>query len=400
MDLHSNHPYWLMKNGIPKSYPSLDKDMDVDIAIIGAGISGALCAYYLNNSGHSIAVFDKRHVGMGSTAASTSFLQYEIDTPLVKLAERIGENAAVQCHKLCRKAIYDIKDICQKLHPKFDFHLRPSLQYASFKKDREQLHSEYEIRLKHGFDVEWLNATDVRDIFGFDAPGAILSKDAGEVDAYLLTHSLLGTIADNGHKVYNNTSIEEITYQQKNVKLLTNQGFTVRAKHVIMATGYESLKYIPHKIADVHSTYAMISEPVPETCLWYKNSLVWETANPYMYFRVAGGNRILIGGKDDMFHNPATRDTRIKRKTDMLLHSFAKKLPDMPVKPDFSWAGAFVVTKNGLPYIGSIPERPHSYFALGYGGNGITFSVLAAEIIRDKITGKKNENAHLFAFDR
>jgi glycine/D-amino acid oxidase-like deaminating enzyme len=75
-------------------------------------------------------------------------------------------------------------------------------------------------------------------------------------------------------------------------------------------------------------------------------------------------------------------------------------MPHIPLKPDFSWAGAFAVTKDGLPYIGSIPERPNTYFALGFGGNGITFSVIAAEILQDLIQGKKNESAGLFEFNR
>src|ERR1700739_2809036 len=64
--------------------------------------------------------------------------------------------------------------------------------------------------------------------------------------------------------------------------------------------------------------------------------------------------------------------------------------------PWYCWAGAFAVTKDGLFYIGTIAERPNTYFALGFGGNGITFSVIAAEILRDLIRGKKNENTLLF----
>jgi glycine/D-amino acid oxidase-like deaminating enzyme len=90
----------------------------------------------------------------------------------------------------------------------------------------------------------------------------------------------------------------------------------------------------------------------------------------------------------------------IKRKTGQLVSAFLKKLPDIPLKADFSWGGAFAVTRDGLPYIGSIPERPNTYFALGFGGNGITFSVIAAQIIRDMILKRKNEDANLFSFNR
>lgn len=84
----------------------------------------------------------------------------------------------------------------------------------------------------------------------------------------------------------------------------------------------------------------------------------------------------------------------------MLQQAFLKKMPHIPLKADFSWAGAFAITKDGLPYIGCIPERPDTYFALGFGGNGITFSVIAAEIIHDLILERKNEHVQLFSFNR
>jgi glycine/D-amino acid oxidase-like deaminating enzyme len=400
MDLYTRQPYWLMKNGLVSTYTSLGENIDTDVAIIGAGISGALSAYYLRNSGLSIAVIDRRHAGMGSTAASTAFLQYEIDTPLTELSRYTGEENAVKCYRLCLKAIYDIEQVCNNLKPQFDFHIRPSLQYASFKKHKDNLLAEYKLRLKHGFNVEWLGPADIKNWFGFEAPGAIFSADGGEVDAYLLTHALLKACHDEGHQVFNNTNIKDITHHSKGVTLHTGSGLTIKARKLIIAGGYESLKYIPKKIADIYSTYALVSEALPANDLWHKDSLVWETATPYLYFRTVNGNRILVGGKDDKFHHPHISNERIKRKAEMLRHSFCQKMKHIPLKPDFSWGGAFAITKDGLPYIGSIPEIPHTFFALGYGGNGITFSAIAAGIIRDTITGKKNENAHLFSFNR
>jgi glycine/D-amino acid oxidase-like deaminating enzyme len=72
----------------------------------------------------------------------------------------------------------------------------------------------------------------------------------------------------------------------------------------------------------------------------------------------------------------------------------------MKITTDFKLAGSFAATKDGLPYIGSVRERPNTYFALGFGGNGITFSVIAAEIFGDLLSGKANRNANLFSFDR
>jgi ribulose 1,5-bisphosphate synthetase/thiazole synthase len=82
MNLHTNYPYWLLNSGIIKSYPSLSSAASADVVVIGAGISGALSAWHLCNAGYNVIVLEKRHAGMGSTAASTALLQYEIDTPM------------------------------------------------------------------------------------------------------------------------------------------------------------------------------------------------------------------------------------------------------------------------------------------------------------------------------
>lgn len=278
--------------------------------------------------------------------------------------------------------------------------MRPSLQYASFKTHTANLLEEFKLSKKHGFKVEWLEKTDVQKTFGFDAPAALFSADGGEVDAYLLTHALLKSFQDAGHKVYNNTAINHINHTKQGVTLLTANDHTIKAKKLVIACGYESLHYIPKKIADINSTYAMVSEPIKDEFFWHQNSLIWETVTPYMYFRVVSENRILIGGRDDPFHRPHILPSTIDRKTEMLRTAFLKKMPHIPMVPDFSWAGAFASTKDGLPYIGSIAEMPNTFFALGFGGNGITFSVIAAEIIRDLIMGKTNADAGIFRFNR
>jgi glycine/D-amino acid oxidase-like deaminating enzyme len=70
------------------------------------------------------------------------------------------------------------------------------------------------------------------------------------------------------------------------------------------------------------------------------------------------------------------------------------------IAPECAWAGVFGETKDGLPYIGPHQQFPLGLFALGYGGNGITFSLIAAEIIRDALLGRSNPDAQLFGFDR
>jgi glycine/D-amino acid oxidase-like deaminating enzyme len=400
MDLRSHYPYWLLRHGILHSYPSLAENISAEIAIIGGGISGALTAWYLQDAGFNVVLVDRRHIGMGSTAASTALLQYEIDVPLHRLIDMVGEKNAVKSYLLCLQAIDDIGAICERLGVKGIFHRKPSLQYSSFRKDTAGLRQEYEARKKNGISVQWLEEKDIEEKYGFRKPGGILSKDGAELDAYHLTHELLVHCIRKGVKVYDHTTVVDIRHKKRGVELLTGDGKKIKAHKLIIACGYESQQYIPFRVQKLHSTYAVVSERYAQKDFWYKNSLIWETHNPYIYLRTTRDNRILLGGKDIPFSDPGKRDQLIAAKAKALENTFSTLFPSLPFKTDFKWAGSFASTKDGLPFIGSIAQRPHTYFALGFGGNGTTFSVVAAQLIRDELLGKKNDDAKIFSFYR
>jgi glycine/D-amino acid oxidase-like deaminating enzyme len=119
-----------------------------------------------------------------------------------------------------------------------------------------------------------------------------------------------------------------------------------------------------------------------------------------LYMRSTKDNRIIVGGRDEDFYSPAKRDRLIKKKTALLKNDFIKLFPGFEFNPEFSWTGTFGSTKDSLPYIGTYSKTPHTYYALGFGGNGITFSFIAAQIITDMIKGRKNRDAVLYAFNR
>ena len=99
MNIRSNEPYSLIKNSFTKSYPSLKENISSEVLVMGAGITGALIAYKLFSEGKKVVMVDRRDVCNGSTAASTSMLQYEIDVPLHKLIDQIGLTPAVSSYK-------------------------------------------------------------------------------------------------------------------------------------------------------------------------------------------------------------------------------------------------------------------------------------------------------------
>ncbi len=400
MKLSSGYPLNLIKNGLPFSYPKLEKDIKTDVLVLGGGISGALTAHYLIREGIDCTLIDARTIGLGSTCASTSLLQYEIDTPLHELIKMVGEKNAVRSYKLGVSAIAKLSELATKTGLK-DFEMKKSLYYAAYKKDIFFLEKEFEARNKYGFKVKWLDEDQVFKQFGFSCPGGILSDVAAATDSYLFTHHLLQYNIRKGLLVYDRTPVVSIKHNRFNVQLKTQEKFIIRAKKLVYATGYEVVDFISKPIVKLTSTYAIASEASNSPIKPGKSDvLIWNTAKPYLYFRSTNDNRIIVGGRDEEFFSHIKRDKLIPQKSKQLQKDFKKIFPSVPFKTEFSWAGIFGSTKDGLPYIGAYKKLPNSFFALGFGGNGITFSQVAGEIIASLLKGKKNKDANIFSFER
>ncbi|MES2706542.1 MAG: FAD-dependent oxidoreductase [Verrucomicrobiota bacterium] len=399
MDLRSGHPYWLLRNGLPTAFPTLNKDIKCDVLVIGAGITGALVAFHLAEAGFSTVIADKREAAWGSTAASTALLQYEIDTPLCELIGKLGQSHAVRAYLACRDAIGKLDALTRRLPDNCGFSLRRSLQVAPEDKALETLRREYGTRLQYGFDMEWWGPDDLRRQMGFERPGAIFSRDGAQVDPYRLTWQLLMQGKKLGLHVFDRTPVTEYDFTPAGVSARTDKGRTILAKHVVFATGYEATELLERRIVDLNSSFALVSEPLTGP-LWQDECLVWEHADPYLYFRTTEDRRVIIGGEDEPFRNPEKRDALIPAKTKILLEKFAAYFPHLPVEVAFAWAGTFGETHDGLAYIGQVPEFPSAFFTLGFGGNGITYSILAAEMIRDSLHGIRSPYEGLFGFNR
>ena len=400
MNLVSGYPFWLIKDGLPFNYPALENSISTDILIIGAGVSGALAAYQLVNAGAACVIVDGRTVGLGSTCASTSLLQYEIDTPLTELIDKVGEKKAVLSYKLCEEAIGKVGAIDKKIKCG-EFEPKKSLYYAANKNHLGFLKKEFNSRKAHGFKVNLLDERSIKKNYGMVAPGAILSETAAETNAYKFTHALLQYCRKKGVGIYDRTLVTNISHQRNGVVVTTGNGCKIKAKKLIYANGYEAVNYIDKKIVKLSSTYATISEQITtQVDLWEDEVLIWNTADPYLYVRSTRDKRIIVGGRDEPFMNAHTSNSLISLKSKQLKKDIEKLFPAMDYKPEFSWSGIFGSTKDGLPYIGSLPNKPHGYFALGFGGNGITFSLMAAQIITDIIMKGKSKYSGLFSFDR
>jgi len=401
MKIRSKETYWLLRNGLVNSYPSLRKNISCEVLIVGGGITGSLLAYQLSKEGYETILIDKRDVCLGSTSATTAMLQYEIDEPLYSLIEKVGEAAAVASYKAGVQAIETLENVILKIKAECGFNRKESLFIASSKQDKHWLLKEFETRKKYGFQVVWINKGDLKSTYGIVGEGAILSTIGGSVDAYALAHALLNfSTKKYGLSVFDHTSLEHVTHGKNSNTVHTDDGFAIKTKIIVYATGFETKSLIKGDFVKLISTYAFVSEPLGTIPDALKNTIFWDTQDPYLYMRTTDDNRILVGGGDENFKNPLRRDRLIEKKEVKLLENAKKLFPKLELIPDFSWAGTFGITKDALPYIGPHPDFPNSFFVLGYGGNGITFSVMGMKIISDAIAGRTNKLLEYYKFNR
>lgn len=399
--LRSSEPFWLVKNGIINSYPSLREDLKTEILIVGGGITGSLIAHQCVADGYETALIDRREIAHGSTSATTSMLQYEIDTPLHKLVEMIGETAAVESYRACFDSIDDLGKIAKQIVSSCGFKKKESLYFAARKKDVTELRKEFEAREKYGFPVEWLEADAIGKAYRLqNTYGGILSAQAGNIDAFQFAHDLLAFNDKKGLNIFDKTEAKKTTYGRDKITVETGFGNKIEAKKIIYCNGYESVEIIKDKFVDLLSTYATVGERYEDDQSHLADTLFWNTADPYAYMRTTDDNRLLIGGEDEEFVDQQKRDELLGEKAEKLAKYVGRVLPDYDFRSDFVWAGTFGQTKDGLPYIGPHPNFPNACFVLGFGGNGITFSVIGMELISKMLKGEKPKLAEYFRFRR
>jgi glycine/D-amino acid oxidase-like deaminating enzyme len=389
-----------VKNGLPAAFPPLLEDVACDVAIVGAGISGALIAHALADAGLDVVVLDKRDAAWGSTSASTALLQYEIDTELVALARAFGEPAAVAAYRACERAIVVLHALAAEAGH-CGFTRTKSLYLASARRHAQRLRDECALRRKHGFAVTALEPAQLLLRFGLDAPFALLTDVAAQVDPYRLTYSILGNLRRRAVRVFDRTAVLDWRRTSRGLVLKLERDVAVRCRHLVVAAGYETQHYLRGKVATNHSSYALVTEPVTGGLGPLRRMLLWESARPYLYLRSTPDNRIIVGGEDDTVDLPAKRDAAVPRKAGVLMRKLAALLPGKGLEASYAWAGTFAETRDGLPFFGPHEQHgPRVHFAMAYGGNGIVFSVIGAEILRARILRKAHPLKRLFSFER
>ena len=381
---------------LPVARP-LTRDVRTDVLVVGAGISGALIAYTLARDRHKVAVLDRRGVLQGSTPASTALLLFEIDTPLIQLKRKIGTRPAERAWIRSKGALDALYELTRREKIYASMSLRPSIYLAGDILDAHGLAAEVRARQRIGLPSQYLDRRELSARYGLSRSAAILSDDNVAVDPRALASGFLRRAQQLGAYLWAPHEVADIQCGRRAVLTLTKDGYTIQSRQIVLCTGYELPKIVPMHGHSIASTWVIATRPQPKH-LWPSECFIWEASNPYLYVRTTVDGRVICGGEDEEFADEASRDAKLDRKSKVLEKKLAKLLPTIDPRADFAWTASFGQSKTGLPSIGPIPGYPRCYAVLGYGGNGITYSMLAAQLVTSSIGGRKDPDAKLFAF--
>ena len=403
--LRVNTPLWLAHDaGHAVRFPSLTRELDVDVAVVGGGITGAAVAWRFADAGLRVAVLEAARVGRGSTAASTALLMQEPDEDLSDLAARYGRRRASRIWQLSLAATQDFIATLKRLGISCELQRRDSIYYAPDAGETRTLRSEQRQRKAAGADARWLEPAALRRIIGFDAAGAIRTGGNAQADPFKACVGLMRAAAAAGARVYERSPVEAIRPSTRDVMLKTPRG-SIRAGRVVIATGYATPYFKPlHARFRMLNTYVVATRPLTPAerrRVGLGAVMLWDTGRPYHYARWTADHRLILGGGDRPAVSDGRRQAALAEGTNAVHAEFTRLYPALEeIEIDCRWEGLFATTPDGLPYIGPHRRYPRQLFALGYGGNGMTFGFLASRLLLDWYCGDRSPDHALFGFSR
>jgi glycine/D-amino acid oxidase-like deaminating enzyme len=396
-DLLAGKPVWANSRVAKLTDRKLPGSIKCDVVIVGAGISGAFMARALSKIFDSVIVLDRREPIHGSTSASTAMLQFEIDTPLTELAQKIGDKPSARAWRRSYAATQDLIKLVQHEGIRCGLQPRDALYLAGNRLGSRGLKHESRARNLAGLPGEYLNAPALKSRFGIERTGAILSPDSAIANPVQLAAGLLRRAIQNGVKLYSPVTVSNVLAAGHGVVVDTGEHF-VQAKYCVFCTGYELVKGIPEKGVKITSSWAIATKEATRYPAWLDRTVVWEASDPYLYMRTTPDRRLVIGGEDEDRDSATHRARSIAGKSKRLAAKAKTLVPGLGPRITHRWTGAFGESNDGLPIIDEIPGMPNCFAAMGLGGNGTIYSMIAAQIVPTLMTGKRDKDADLFSF--
>ena len=366
MDYVKGKLYFKNISDIKYKYNTLTKDVKCDVLVIGAGITGALTAYYHAIKGHKVVIIDKNIVGYSSTLATTAIMEYQVDKDIYKLKKEIGYKNAIKIFSLCNDAIDEIEKICKMLPSNINFKRCDSIYFTNKRSHIKNLEKEYNERLSLDMDLSIGVSNNVINSKKYISA----HNKSATMNPYIFTSELINYLCENYNVcVYENTEFKDYICNNDNIVIKTNNNFYINSKKCIIATGFNARKFV--KNVKYYNTYTIVSDNVD---IKNTNFTARDMNNPYHYIRF-DNKKIILGGEDVLENSIVFPKMKYKK-----LENYMKKIFNLKdIKINYRYNGTFANTKDTLPIIDLIDNN--LYCNLGYGANGILYATIGAKLL-------------------
>ena len=373
----ATHPVWTAKD-TPVGLNPLRGATEVDVVIVGAGITGLTAAALLREAGRRVLVVEKDAIGAGESGRTTAHVTEAIDARYHTIRKTFGPDAARLAASASRRAIEQIATFIERDAIECSFRRLPGFLYTENRNRVAGLKSEAVSAKEAGLDASF--TTDVP--LPFPTRGAVRFDNQAQLHPLQYLRGLIHKFAEGVVRA------RVLKIEGGEPCVVETDAGTIRARSVILATNAPIADAIVHIAVVPQRSYAVAIKTSSE----HPDGLFWDTADPYHYTRwqdMPDGTYLIVGGED---HKTGEEDERDRFAA---LESFAAERFGGGAA-HYRWSGQIIEPADGLPLIGPHPIKPNVYVATGFAGQGMTMGTFAAILLTDRITGQRNACAELF----
>lgn len=355
----------------------MNKDRQFEIAIIGGGVVGALCAWYLCKAGHEVVLMTKGRIGDGATSASLGIACANPGEGMHRLASFAGMDAALEAYRTDQDSLGLLAKILQDQEENCDFAKKQQLVFAQDPGDAVILYQNYKALSNAGFNVEWVDRTAAGGKYSFPVEGAIFSEtNSIQLDPLKLTHILLQEAQGMGLVIYENTLVEQIRQESEGVALRTDHFHVLRARKVVVATGVPPADYIENVMH--WRCESLCTLPLPPVSGMVEDYFLTDYDGEWRMCMVE--ERLMVSRLGIPWpYWEKIRGLAAKRILRKILHFYPKA--EGILSTGYHFAAHEYQTEDGLPLIGCVPDAQNIYTVSAYHSNGIGAGIIAGRLL-------------------
>ncbi len=407
MNIKEGNFLWNSKTGIIKKYEYLAKDRKCDTLVIGGGIGGALTAYMQAKSGANVIVVDKNILGYGTTLKTDGTLLKCMDLK----AKETDEKKIEKYNKLCSIAVEDILNIiseisededCKKYIAELGLKQMDLMYYTNKVTNKYFMYKQFEKLGAKNNKIEYLEEDPILNL----RCGILIPKYGVVLNPYVLTCLIYMYLSKKENvEIYENTFVEKINPTEDRVESVTSNRFKIYSKCVILTTGIHTLNYIENKDLDIYKIFTIVTEPVKTLDVNATAVIAKNINSGSSIVTFTEDKRIILSGEitkeTDRMKDKKYFNYLEKGKYKKLYYALNRMIPLVEApKIDKCFYGMYIETKDNLPIIDEIEDKPNVYLNLSVGCNGIVQSMIGAKMLKDVSKKYHIKDMYLFRENR